>query len=334
MLDVTWHINAGQELYSASMLLDGLSALRRRGQLSLRFVPNTSCPEIAGKLVLLTVHAGDEASARKIIVDFWDTSEFRCPLALDYADVYFKRSLMCGPLEALSVDLQHRVRAFGLNFACVSAETWSDWLAASVVRARAAATSDLRSAVAGFVSDLRDFPGIPPYKSFLATPHVPKRPIAVFQTRVWPPRDSRDSLECLNRERAELVKHLRDALGDRFVGGIVDSELARARYPNAVVTESVRRHEYASLIRSALVGVYSRGIDGSLAFKLSEYLAAGCCIVIEPLSTCSTSPCKMVCITCHLIRRNRVLSHASDYLTTRHSPQKCLGAIANTSCAT
>ena len=125
------------------------------------------------------------------------------------------------------------------------------------------------------------FSSIPSHNGFIAKPGTDKRSIALFQTRVWDREKSSDDLEQLNRERIELVTTLRDVLGERFVGGIVDSEFARVHCPNVVVTESIHRRAYGALTGSALVGVYSRGIHGSPAFKLSEYLAAGCCIVAE-----------------------------------------------------
>jgi hypothetical protein len=281
-LVVTWHINSRQHLFYPSKILDGLSALRSKGELSLRFTPDANCPEIPSSLVVLTMHRGDKGSERKVIVDLSDTSEFYSLVALDYADIYFKCNLMPGPLELLPSYLRKRVRPFGLNFACVDAESWTDWLAASVVRARSAARSDFRAAIGGFINDLHMFVSIPSHRVFIANPKEHKRPIALFQTRVWPPEKSSDDLEQLNDERIELVTALRGALREWFVGGIVDSEFARVRCSNAVVTESVHRRAYSALTRSALVGVYSRGIHGSLAFKFSEYLAAGCCMVVEP----------------------------------------------------
>ena len=50
-----------------------------------------------------------------------------------------------------------------------------------------------------------------------------------------------------------------------------------------LATQNTNRGSYSEVARSSLIGVYSRGLHGSLAFKLSEYLAAGLCIVAEPL---------------------------------------------------
>jgi hypothetical protein len=278
VLDVTWHVSATQNLYHASKVLTGLSALKRKGEIGLNIIPDEGTLESPEAFVVLTIVV-DGKAAQNVVIDLLDTSEFVSPEALERADVYFKRSLAAGPLASQPQDLRSRIRPFGLNFACIDMASWADWLAASRARARAACGF---VAVRSFASDVRHFAGIPSHQAFVIHPGAPKRPIALFQTRVWPPEESRDNLEQLNRERVELVKQLRTRLGARFVGGVVDSEFARAAFPEAVVSEQTHRRAYAALTRSALVGVYSRGIHGSLAFKLTEYLAAGCCMVAEP----------------------------------------------------
>jgi hypothetical protein len=90
-------------------------------------------------------------------------------------------------------------------------------------------------------------------------------------------------LEALNRERAELVRELRAAFPDAFVGGVVGDAFSTAHFADVVTRRSVHRAEYAAMSRRAFIGVYSRGVHHSLAFKLSEYLASGLCIVSSAL---------------------------------------------------
>lgn len=283
MLEVTWHINPRQSLLVSSKILSGLSALRRKGDISLRFIANVRCPNMRDGLVLWTIrHRDNRGPERNVVIDLFDAAEFLCPIALNYADVYFKRNLTLGPLELLPAHLRKRVRPFGLNNLCYDAQSWPDWLAVSAVRTRMTAAKDLRSAVAGVIDAVHLFRVIPGRNAFIARPEQKKRPIVLFQTRVWPPQKSGVDLEPLNQERVCLAMSLRAALGERFVGGVVGDQFARTRYPEAVVRKSVRQNQYAALTRSALIGVYSRGVHGSLAYKLSEYLAAGCCMVVEP----------------------------------------------------
>jgi hypothetical protein len=57
---------------------------------------------------------------------------------------------------------------------------------------------------------------------------------------------------------------------------------AIANYPDLVVREHFRRSEYIRMSGRCLVGVYSRGLYYSNAFKLGEYIAAAQCVVAEP----------------------------------------------------
>jgi hypothetical protein len=104
----------------------------------------------------------------------------------------------------------------------------------------------------------------------------------VFQTRVWEPHDTTDDADQVNQERVDLVRALRDALGERFVGGLVPTPFAAKNFPDAVTPHDASRAGYVQMSKRSLVGVYSRGLHHSLAFKLAEYLAASKCVVSTP----------------------------------------------------
>ena len=73
-----------------------------------------------------------------------------------------------------------------------------------------------------------------------------------------------------------------EAHGERFVGGIMKDAHSQRICPEVVVGDNIYRGDYVQFAKRFAVGVYSRGIHHSLAFKLSEYLAAGLCIVSPP----------------------------------------------------
>lgn len=87
----------------------------------------------------------------------------------------------------------------------------------------------------------------------------------------------------LNQGRANVVRCLRREFGDRFVGGLQPTMLARELYPDLVVEKNVARLEYLQLVHSSLIAVTTVGLFGSTGGKLPEMLAASCCIVTEPL---------------------------------------------------
>ena len=105
----------------------------------------------------------------------------------------------------------------------------------------------------------------------------------LFQTRVWEPEQTSENLEQVNDERAVLVRLLRKTFGPRFRGGLVPTPFARQRYPDVLLEEAYRRTDFIRMVKRNLIGVYTRGLHNSLAFKLPEYLAASMCIVSDPM---------------------------------------------------
>lgn len=121
----------------------------------------------------------------------------------------------------------------------------------------------------------------------IATPAAFETPLAkpktkrvLFQTRVWP-STRKDDYADVNAFRIELLRELRKNFGARFVGGLVNTDFARSIAPDLVSTQAMNPRGYAALVRDSEIAIYSAGLFGSTAFKLGEYLAAGCCIVGE-----------------------------------------------------
>jgi hypothetical protein len=107
----------------------------------------------------------------------------------------------------------------------------------------------------------------------------------LFQTRAWSDADMSDpdDRSMLNESRARLIRALREEYADRFVGGFVDSPVARRLYPDLLTSMPSDRASYVELIGSCAIGVSTVGLHGSNPWKVAEYLAAGRAIVSEPL---------------------------------------------------
>jgi hypothetical protein len=56
-----------------------------------------------------------------------------------------------------------------------------------------------------------------------------------------------------------------------------------ANFSSVVTTKNIHRASYLEMMKRARIGVYTRGIHHSIAFKMAAYLAAGLCIVSEPI---------------------------------------------------
>ncbi|MEZ5597876.1 MAG: glycosyltransferase [Pseudomonadales bacterium] len=83
----------------------------------------------------------------------------------------------------------------------------------------------------------------------------------------------------MNRERIDVVRRLREALGPRFTGGLEDNAEAQRRAPQYIYRAGTDKHSYIALMKQHLVGVTSPGLHGSVGWKFAEYIAAACCIV-------------------------------------------------------
>jgi hypothetical protein len=107
-----------------------------------------------------------------------------------------------------------------------------------------------------------------------------------FQTRVWSPAEAprEKDLDGLNEGRANIVRVLRQSFGPHYVGGLMRSAHARTHYPELVTPYRDDREGYFQLLRDARVSVVTTGIHRSVPGKLGESLAAGRCIVTEPLA--------------------------------------------------
>ena len=101
-----------------------------------------------------------------------------------------------------------------------------------------------------------------------------------FQTRLWAyEKETTEDMDKINIERVELVRHLKNAFGNRYKGGLVPEPIALQHYPELITHLPTRQRSFAKISRLSSIGVYSRGLHNSLAFKLAEYLASGKCIV-------------------------------------------------------
>jgi hypothetical protein len=127
--------------------------------------------------------------------------------------------------------------------------------------------------------DARQLFALPSPSAFEHLPSEPAEALILFQTRLWEPNATDSDAEQINEERVELVRMLRSAFGVRFVGGVIPTPFARANYRDVITSLPFRMRAYPALLKRPLIAVYSRGLMDSLAFKMSEYLAASRCIV-------------------------------------------------------
>ena len=274
-LPVVVHVSTAHDLIHTSLLHTGFCELARRGAIALRYRrPSGADAWLAGDPIVVCFDIEGPSPVR-VAVDLRDGEGVSWPI-IDRVDRYLKRAFYRPEVARLPPHHAVKLAPFGLNFGCRSAaSTW-----------RLLQTIGLPLAVAGRVGlrRVRQYLLTPPIAAFELDPSVPVSPRVTFQTRLWTADEvAPGEAEPLNADRVAMVRALKRAFGDRFVGGLVPTAFARATYPDDVTPHSSKYSDYLKLRQQCLIGVYTRGVEHSLAFKLGETFAASQCLVSVPL---------------------------------------------------
>lgn len=201
----------------------------------------------------------------------------------DSSFLYFKRSYC--PVSHASF---HKMLPLGLNY-----EARSPGISISAIN-RALRLS--RSSVAMVRSLCRAFhlprPHILEPKARTVTPiDFRENPRVLFLARTWDPNDM-DGPEqevrqkiAINEMRADCVRRLRSALGDRFTGGIIRSNHAENYCSDCLVPTDLRtdRRSFLRLVETHQICVTTTGQHDSIGWKLAEFLAKGRAVVSEKM---------------------------------------------------
>ena len=273
---VSVYVGPSHDLYHTSRVLTGLCALHARGAIALRYVvpSDASTQWLVRDPVVVCLDVVD-VSDRRLAIDLRDGLGISRPI-LDNVDVYLKRAFYRPEVDELPFELAQKVRPFGLNYGCRST--------ASTLRMLGTIGWPLAREGRRGIARLRQYLSTPGPSTFEQSPDAPVEARVVFQTRLWSSGEvPEEEVEPLNEGRVAMVRALRAAFGDRFVGGLVPTPLAVARYPGEITPHSSRYSEYLALKKKYLVSVYTRGVEHSLAFKLGETIAASQCLVSVPL---------------------------------------------------
>ncbi len=275
MTGVTAYVGPDHDLIHTSLLLTGLCAVDDRATIAVRVRrPPAADRWLVGDPIVLCLDVGGPVQAR-IAIDLRDGEGVSYPI-IDRVDWYLKRAFYPTEIERLPETQRHKIKPFGLNYGCRSRASTLRMLAlvGPVIAARGRAGWDR----------LRQYLPTPPAAVFEQSPDVAVEPLVTFQTRLWT-RDEAppEEVDELNDGRVAVVRALRREFGDRFIGGLVPTAYARQNFPGELTPHSSRYAEYLALRKRCLIGVYTRGVEHSLAFKLGETFAAAQCLVSHPL---------------------------------------------------
>jgi hypothetical protein len=287
-MHVTLYLDSDQDLYHTSYVHAGIFGLAatRQIELELRTAPVGSWrrPGSGSPCVYMDVARGGGESL-PLAFDLRDKSDLFDQPALVNAAIYFKRSYYPLDLARLDSPAQAKVVPFGMNFVCVntsSAVAISAHIGREIAGNFVKGSADLAT-TKRLTRKIYDYWSYRKESDYLASPDSPKIPAVVFQTRIWEDHEViGDDASAINEERVCLVRALKEAFGKTFVGGLVPNPLALKLHPDLVTERPVSPAAFAKWQRSLLVGVYTRGLHYSTAWKFGEYLAASMCVVAEP----------------------------------------------------
>ncbi len=94
----------------------------------------------------------------------------------------------------------------------------------------------------------------------------------------------REMLRATNEERIRTVRMLREAFGDRFTGGLSNSETSRREAPD-LITDDPRictRTGYIDTLKSNYIHILSKGLHGCVGARYGETFAAGRALITDP----------------------------------------------------
>lgn len=129
-------------------------------------------------------------------------------------------------------------------------------------------------------------------KDFEYYPFISETPKICFLTRVWDINapeiendEVREERKSINEFRVACIKACKEKFGERFIGGIEDSEFARINYSEYIVKDKsiTNKDNFIDLVKSTEICVATTGLHKSIGWKFGEYIAASRAIVTEPL---------------------------------------------------
>lgn len=298
-----------QELNHASYIQTGLFELEHRGFLKCRVVLDVQARR--GRIAtdtgipVYTRHPQPKTSFYKLIdhanqreidfaCDLYDAPWYFSDIALKSCDFVFKRNFENRHIEPLANDLKPKLHSLGISFMLRSRHTHGNsrlLFGLLLHNLRLISNKDrslLRRVPAEVRKNIRHWSGVrntriwEDFHDFSDTSSRTADCI-IFQTRCFPASNDLDATE-IHEQRAELIQVLRQRLGSRFLGGFVPDKVSRNYFPSLLTNLPTDPRSYLKLVKEASIGIYTRGLAFSPAWKMAEYLSQGKCIVAEPLT--------------------------------------------------
>jgi glycosyltransferase involved in cell wall biosynthesis len=307
MPDIELLIYTPQELNQSSYFHAGLFELQKQGFLRCKVVidvrKNLGRIDTSKGTPVRTGHAQGKTSYYKLVakktgreipfaVDLYDVPWFFPEHALITCDYVFKRNYVASYIDPLDHSFKRKISPLGLSFRVRPEYEGNHFLllvGLLISNLRISLTprsGRARRVYNSLVTNIRHWKSAMTVQTLreFETRIEAKEENVIFQTRCFPRSDDKDARE-IHLQRAGLIRILRARLSNRFIGGFVHSTVAKKYFPDCLTNLPSNQQEYLQKVKSSAIGVYTRGLSYSPAWKLAEYMSQGICIVAEPLLT-------------------------------------------------
>jgi hypothetical protein len=278
-----------QQLYTGFSMLHAAGRIELSQRLiknrTIRYASDAEHLRDAGHAHLDAVVGGEI----KLHFDTHDAGEIAIG-ELETCDYYFKRSFSRAWVDCVPPKQRSKVLPLGLNYRVYSSHVDRFALRRSMllntgVRSKAAGLKralDVRNRL-GFHPRLEDIEAPPDHEAapkilFLAATHDPRNDPERSPEKVEERRE-------INEARAQCIRLLRRALGDRFLGGFSQNAFSLRHYPDLVIAnrDMTTQASYVEIMKRHTICIATTGLHGSTGWKLAEYVACSRAILSEPL---------------------------------------------------
>lgn len=223
-----------------------------------------------------------------IVFDLSDGKKIINKSFLNDADVYYKRSYD----KAYHSTIEHgnKIYPLGLNYLVYSkASFWKErFFATKSVKEKLKILFRYNKFISKQLN-IQDSLYACETRNFEAIPYISSNPKVLFLARAWKPEnveteDKKLQRKKMNDQRAEIIRTLRDALGDSFIGGFLKEPYAEEMYSDCTVEKNItNKNNYLEIMKSCDICIATKGLDDSIGWKFSEYVSSSKAIVTEPL---------------------------------------------------
>lgn len=110
-------------------------------------------------------------------------------------------------------------------------------------------------------------------------------PELTFEQAEKKAKDSYEMVMDVNKERVETIRTLKTELGEKFIGGLSDDEISRSLAPELIAADSrvTTRDGYVRTLKTNVVNVLSKGLNGCIGARYCETFAAGRAFLTDKL---------------------------------------------------